>query len=90
MRIATVEDEPALVVFQTLNGKSYETWIFSDGCVIREATVSAGTAVIKTDGQKIIESSKLTFERVGDMLKVTVSDENGGNFDAVINIMQFK
>ncbi len=90
VRLAQAEDAPALVVYQTLNETQYETWIFSSGGAVREVTVNAGSAVTKTDGQKIIDAQNLSFTRVGNMLQITASDENGGDFDVMINIMQYK
>lgn len=90
VRISQAEDIPALIVYQTINGDAYETWIFAAGGDVREVTVAEGTNVTKTDGQKIIEADKLVFTRIGDMLKITVRDENGNDFDVMINITQFR
>lgn len=75
--IDDVEGSQALVLKQNMDGREYESWIFSAGGKLKEVMVPAGTDVKSEDGQGIMEISKFSLFQEGNLLSITVYDQFG-------------
>ncbi len=84
--IKEVDGAQALVLAQTIDGKKYESWIFSADGKLKEVMVGEGQPVKAIDGQEIMELNSFDLSLDGSLLKLTVFDENGDEDSVTISI----
>lgn len=75
--IDEVDGEQALVLSQKVNGKDYESWIFSNGGKLKEVMIPKGNKVKGMDGQEIMDITKFSVEVNDNLIKVSVFDKDG-------------
>lgn len=84
--IKEVEDSQALVLTQKIDGKEYESWIFTSDGKLREVMVPKGEKVNASDGQDIMEINNFSLERKGNLLDINVFDEYGESSTVTISV----
>ena len=84
VQIGQVDGSPALVLSQTVDEKTYETWIYVYGGYLREVFVAQGVEVKPTDGQPIKEEQGLTVQKDGSMLTLTAVGTDGESRQATV------
>lgn len=74
---AVVNGQDALVLTQILDGKPYETWIYTGDGELREVLVASGVEVRPQDGQTIMPLDSLELQQSGALLTLTATDPQG-------------
>lgn len=74
---ANVNGQDALVLTQLLDGKPYETWIYTGDGELREVMVASGIEVKPQDGQAIMPIGSLELQQNGALLTMTATDPQG-------------
>lgn len=74
---AQVNGQDALVLTQMLDGKQYETWIYTGDGELREVMVASGMEVKPQDGQSIMPIASLELQQNGALLTMTATDPQG-------------
>jgi hypothetical protein len=77
IRVASVAGGDALVLTETYQGQTYESWIYVHGGKLREVLVPAGTPVMAGDGYSIMELASLDVDRDGSLLRLTAENAAG-------------
>lgn len=84
--IDEVDGKQALVLNQDIDGKKYESWIFSANGKLKETTVLKGEEVKPEGGQEIMDLNDFSLTLTGDLMKIVVFDQSGNEDSVIISI----
>jgi len=77
--ITEIDGIPAIALTQTVNNQNYTTYIYAYEGYLRETTVSEGTAITPSYGQKIIEAVSLKINLCSNHLYCFTLTDTYGN-----------
>lgn len=86
IEIKDVDGSQALVLSQKVDGKNYESWIFSSNGKLREVMVPNGSKVKAVDGQEIMDIGSFDLELKGNLLEIIILNDNGDRDSVVISV----
>ena len=77
--VVDLEGIPAIALTQTVNEQDYTTYIYAYDGYLRETTVSKGTDITPSYGQKIVEATALDIEACSNHLYCFTLTDTYGN-----------
>lgn len=77
--VTDVEGIPAIALTQTIHEQKYTTYIYAYDGYLREVTVSHGTVITPSSGQKIVEASALDIMACSSNLYCFTLTDTYGN-----------
>lgn len=81
-----VEDEDALILLETIDGKEYATYIYEDDGMLKELFTDKNTSVQKKLGDAILEVQNFTIEALeGGFIRFTATDKENHTLSLLIH-----
>ncbi|MDR2610158.1 MAG: DUF4860 domain-containing protein [Clostridiales Family XIII bacterium] len=77
IRVGSVDGGDALVLSESYDDETYESWIYVYDNELREVLVPAGAPVKAGDGYSIMELKSLKIEERGGLLLLTAENKQG-------------
>lgn len=82
-KIRASEDAQILAENQLLlTNSGYSTLIYQQGDTVYERLFPEGDIITAEGGEELFRASKLSLQDKGGLISITVTDENGGRFEA--------
>lgn len=76
--VQQLDDKPALVLEQSYNGTTYQTWIYHKDGSLRELFIRKGVAFSAQDGQEITQINAFSVALPDEgLLEFSMTDEQG-------------
>lgn len=73
--ISDLDEQPAIVLMETLEGEIYETWIYIEEGYLRELYIKQGDSFEPQDGEKVIPLNEMQLQWENEkLLSVTLID----------------
>lgn len=74
----SIEDGESLILKETIEGKTYETWIYRENGYLKETLMPEGNPPIENAGNKIAPIQEFSVREISDTwLEITVTDDFG-------------
>lgn len=84
--VGKIEEETALILPETIDGKEYVTYIYEEEGALKELFTEKENEVKKSQGETILEVRDFTIETLtGGFLRFTASDENEHSVSLLIH-----
>ncbi len=85
IRVDEVAGKDALVLIQYIEGKAYETWIYTEDGTLNEILVPEGTEIIPYIGQPVMNITDMTLEITEEkLLLIKIIDDKGEEYSSSV------
>jgi len=79
-------DGPALVLAESIEDTTYETWIYTEQGYLKELFCKQGTSLEPSAGQNIMSCTAFSIEESSPQLyRICISTDNKNNFSCYVN-----
>jgi len=84
--MSELNGDPALVIKETYDGSSYETWIYHYDKYLYEIFIDEGSPFEPADGTEILEIDKFTISELQDNTFKFSAESKGNTADIIISM----